>query len=386
MISTLLTRSLKNNLIFLTLILPTILVSQEFEINGDFEGNETDQLILTYHDLSNEFVMDTLEITDGKFQTKGIVNGVQRVYFTGKTSSESIEDPNLAMFFLGPGKIDLSLKENEFKNIKVRGSEIQSEFESFQKKIKPLREEINKIYKEFLLADQNKEYEKVSQLQTVLRIKNEEISDLEIEYAFRNPDSYLSSYYGNMHKRRIGSDSLKILYNNFSPRVAGNGYTQKIEDYLNIETMALGDKAPSFSSLDSNGKEIDLDSFKGRYVLLDFWAGWCKPCIKMHPELKELHKRYNSKGLEILGVSFDKDEAEWKKNISEQNLDRWPHIFVGLDNVRRKGSIPQLYNVQPIPAYILINDKGELVGRYLSASSERNDISELEKTLEEIFE
>ena len=155
-------------------------------------------------------------------------------------------------------------------------------------------------------------------------------------------------------------------------------YGLRIQEQLNV--VNSGDIAPNFSLEDINGSILSLDQFKGKTVLLDFGAAWCVPCVKNHPEIKRIYDKYHSKGMEIIGISFDNDKTIWKENVKKENLN-WHHIYEGINNVGNEGSINKSYDVQPIPAYILIDTEGIIIDRYSGADKDNKDLNDLEEKL-----
>lgn len=363
-----------NNLCFLVILLfPLIINAQNFSIEGDFNGSsKTEKLTLNYYDLNNNYISETFPITNKKFEMSGTLNGIQRVKITSNLFSGRMEDPNLGYFFIEPGQSHLKLEEDKFKNIVVKGSKSQAEYEDILAKTNPLFYQI----KDFSRNDSNKEK---------ILSKLDKIKRLQLNYAYSNPNSFVSAYLVNFYSRTLPKDSLRKFYVSFSDKVKVSIDGRDIEDLLGENDLGSGSTAPDFVSTDLNGETISLESFQGKYLLIDFWAGWCVPCIKNLPDLKEIDKQFNSKGLEILGVSLDESKEKWKKSVSNHKVENWKQIYVGLDNIHKKGSISARYKIQPIPAYILIDKNGKIIDRYLSASSAGNDLQDLQTKLEEIF-
>ena len=90
--------------------------------------------------------------------------------------------------------------------------------------------------------------------------------------------------------------------------------------------------------------------------------------------------------MEILGVSFDRNKQQWRKGIYKHGTQNWNQVFVGMNDIGTSGSISEKYYIQPIPAYILIDQEGKIIGRYSNASDQNKSLDELVKKLEEILQ
>jgi thiol-disulfide isomerase/thioredoxin len=136
----------------------------------------------------------------------------------------------------------------------------------------------------------------------------------------------------------------------------GQKFGGQIQQFL---AVLPGKQAPDFSLPDPNGKLIKLSDFKGKYVLLDFWSSYCKPCRALHPELKALYAALKPTGkFEILAVSADRTKAPWVKAIADDQI-TWPQV-ADLTNPGRN-KVVELYNITFIPAQYLIGPDGKIL-------------------------
>lgn len=125
--------------------------------------------------------------------------------------------------------------------------------------------------------------------------------------------------------------------------------------------IPIDQPAPDFIQNDIDGKPVSLESIKGKYILLDFWASWCGPCRMENPNLVVAYKKYHEKGFEIIGISLDEDKDAWEKAINQDNL-TWTQLsdLKGYDN-----EVAKLYNVTALPYNYLINPEGKIIARLL---------------------
>lgn len=143
------------------------------------------------------------------------------------------------------------------------------------------------------------------------------------------------------------------------------------------KSIRVGSFAKDFAIQDINGNNIQLsEKFKEKYVLLDFWASWCIPCIGEFPALKKLYTEYNNK-LEIIGLSIDEDTSAWKQSVSQHRIP-WISVLVGpafKNENKRDSYIPNSYiGVSTIPKKYLIDKKGKIVAIFLGSQNNLDDI------------
>ncbi len=164
----------------------------------------------------------------------------------------------------------------------------------------------------------------------------------------------------------------KEWFANFSPEVQKSYYGQIVYKELHPETLE-GKQAPDFTVTDSQGKTLTLQELiKGKkYTLIDFWASWCGPCRREIPNLKALYKEFATKGLEIISISIDKDNAAWQKAFQEEQFP-WPNF---LD----KSNIADAYEVKLIPAIFLVDSTGKVLSIKLRGKALEEKIKELLK-------
>lgn len=122
--------------------------------------------------------------------------------------------------------------------------------------------------------------------------------------------------------------------------------------------MQIEKPAPDFTLLDTNGKAVKLSQFKGYYVLLDFWASWCQPCLQQVPALKAFYSRNKEKNLHVIGISLDENKSNWLSAIKKYGLD-WQHVS---DLNGWKSIICPLYGVEAIPKNVVIDPDGKIIG------------------------
>lgn len=164
-------------------------------------------------------------------------------------------------------------------------------------------------------------------------------------------------------------DKLYPLYGKLSPELKQFDRAKEYAIYISRKNaLQVGQLAPDFTVEGPDGKSWKLSDYRGHYVLLDFWASWCKPCRAAHPWLHKMYNQFKDKGFLILGISLDFKKEPWLKAIEEDKV-AWPQ---GSELKGFQGEIPKLYQIGVLPNSILIDPDGRIIDKGI-----------LEKTLAE---
>jgi thiol-disulfide isomerase/thioredoxin len=168
----------------------------------------------------------------------------------------------------------------------------------------------------------------------------------------------------------LNPEEVEPLFNNLSPQIrhskAGSNFAEKI---ATAKATSPGGYLPDFSQADTSGKLVRLSSFKGKYVLIDFWASWCGPCRAENPGLVKVFNIYKEKDFTILGVSLDKNKASWLKAIQVDKL-CWTQVS---DLKYWNNDIAKKLDIRSIPQNILLDPSGKIIARNLRG----NELSEI---------
>jgi peroxiredoxin len=136
---------------------------------------------------------------------------------------------------------------------------------------------------------------------------------------------------------------------------------------------AIGQPAPDFTSTATDGKEVSLSSFRGRYVLVDFWASWCGPCRRENPAVVKAYHQFHPKGFDILGVSLDNSKTSWEEAIKKDGLN-WAQVS---DLRGWKNDVASRYGIQGIPMNFLLDKEGRIIAKGLRGEDLTKKLAEV---------
>jgi len=277
------------------------------------------------------------------------------------------------IFFLEPGLLTVKGDYDALKNISVKGSASENDYLLFKKQYDVyLKNGGDLLQNEYLkLKSKTEDNGDTDDKGNALNKKYEDISDkiqtqrLKVIYQFMtaHPNSYVSAYELDYNMSRLPFNTVKKLYGNLNTSVHNSFYGKETQSFIaGIEDNSVGKMAKKFKAVDVNGKQINLADFKGKAVLLDFWASWCIPCRESTPHLIQLFNRYKKSGFEVIAIAED-DFAPiaWKIAIQKDGTNIWHNILRG---EKSENDICDKYNVHSLPTRILIGKDGTIIGRY----------------------
>ena len=238
-----------------------------------------------------------------------------------------------------------------------------------QTEIKPIEEKITAIQKEYQDAPVTKKNDPAFQKSIEKRYSDamNEVMVLFQSFISKHPDSYISLLVLNeMVNSNSGVDitKLAVLYKNISDPLKKTDLGVFLGNKILKESRtAIGVVAPDFTQKDPNGKPVKLSDFRGKYLLIDFWASWCAPCRQENPNVVKAYAQFKNKNFEILGVSLDNPTARtaWLNAIEKDKL-TWPQVS---DLQGWKNQVALLYGVESIPQNFLLDPKGVIIAKNL---------------------
>jgi peroxiredoxin len=322
-----------------------------FTLNAKLDGLAAPEIYLTYGGFHNSRI-DTAKVVNGSFSFIG-----------------SVEEPVPAMIFtpdykvrfdlyIDNGKIEISGQPGDLNKLKINGPAATREFVAFNKMIMDNRQKVNELYGQANEAKQKGDSVGAAKLEAeVNRWYNKEF-DMRKSYIKTHPSSYISAHelyaFSNVKTVKEAVVMFDALHENIQQSSQG----QALAERLNLlGRVQVGEPALSFVQQDVSGKNVSLEAYKGKWVLVEFWASWCGPCRAENPNLLQAYNQYKDKGFAILGISLDHVKDAWLKAIQKDGM---PWVQVS-DLKGWKNEVAEMYGIKAIPANFLVSPEGKIV-------------------------
>jgi len=237
-------------------------------------------------------------------------------------------------------------------------------------------EALNNQYMEY---DKAKDEGGKNKIMAQFKSLDKESKNVYRKYLQANPSSPIAMYVINQYAGYdINADEVEPLFAALPASVKSYPSYKEFSDRLAVaRKIGVGKPALNFTQNDTAGKPVSLSSFKGKYVLVDFWASWCRPCRRENPNVVSAFNKYKDKDFTVLGVSLDQPNAQarWIKAIHDDNL-TWTHVsYLKYWN----NEAAQLYGVRAIPFNLLLDKEGKIIAKNIRGE-------ELQTKLAEIFQ
>tara|TARA_B100000768_G_scaffold144615_1_gene137203 strand:+ start:317 stop:1441 length:1125 start_codon:yes stop_codon:yes gene_type:complete len=315
--------------------------------------------------------IDSTTIVNGSFELKGTLDqiDINFIFLEGVNGNIPV--------ILEEGSIEMEIFKDSLASSITAGTPSNNNLaqyrvstQGFAKDMRTLVQEINEantLGDNILAEDLTAKYKAVEA----------NLNAYEKDFMSSNPQSYVATLILErlVTTKAMRSSEAKLIFNGFDPKIKSSVSGKKVEAIINVPTnpTAIGEVAPVFEGPTPTGELVSLASLKGKVTIIDFWASWCRPCRIENPNLVRLYNRMHDKGLEIVGVSLDKNQSSWARAIEDDGLS-WNHV----SNLKYwQDPIALLYGVRSIPAAFVLNKDGVIVAKNLRGAQLDAKIEEL---------
>ncbi len=283
----------------------------------------------------------------------------------------NLDNGKKVSLFLDNAPVKITGNVNDVKTIVVQGSATQDAFVFFQKKFNPLFEDLGKLNQQMQFAGRS---------DSLVLAENNLRNRIQIEidaFIKKYKSSAVSSFLLAITYQLVDDISLtEKRFNSLTSVAKDNLYGKYMGDIINETKMfAIGSVAMDFTQNDTLNKPVSLSSFRGKYVLVDFWASWCGPCRQENPNVVSNFIKFKDKKFTVLGVSLDRpgQREKWLQAIHADNL-TWTHVS---DLNFWNNAVAVQYKIQSIPQNFLIGPDGKIVAKNLRGPALESKLCEL---------
>lgn len=342
--------------------------NKQFVLTGIVHGQETGFIVLRYTNDSDKRVSDTTYLQNGKFKFEGKINEPTVAIISGKKKMIDFDEVNYVNIFLEPDTQHIDLTENDYSHAKVTGSFAQQELDTFNFQIDSINAKYKIPLKQLTFAkyayqnaktevEKEKALEQENEIVEKLNPRADETIHEDISFLLHHPDSYVSPFIFYSPANVLNIDSAIRLFQTLSPGIQNSINGKFIAEMLRKrEQNTIGKTPYNFKVRDINGNNISISKFRGKYLLMDFWASWCAPCVAEIPGIKKLYEQYHTKGFDVLSISIDQDSVAWRKAVAKEKISNWHNIRA---NDEIANNYPNVNN--PIPSGMLIGSDGKII-------------------------
>lgn len=350
-------------------ILSACTSNQGYILSGTIDGLPNGDVVLLEQRIDKEYIqIDSAISLNGTIEFTGNVN-IPDVYYISLSGKR-----NKAMIFIENSQIDFWAHADTLWKPLVKGSAVHDEYNAFQESISEIYSKARDLYASYQEAEKAGDEETAEKIEKEMNAVEDEVEEYQRSYLDNNPASFIAPYIVQSLHYGKEADEIEALLAKLDPSLKGSTLVGNISRRVEVlKNVAVGMPAPEFAQNDSLGNPVSLSSFRGKYLLIDFWAAWCPPCRAENPNVVEAYHKYNNKGFEVLGVSLDRSRERWLKAVQDDEL-VWTQVS---DLKYWSNEAAALYGISSIPSNLLIDPDGMIIKKDLRGEDLHSALEEL---------
>lgn len=352
----------------------------EVNITGFMKLKTPVEWVYLTHRAEKRWVDDSSKVVNGHFSFKINIPDVTLGNVFVKRKETRMNE--VAPLFLQAGKINLTI-HGEMDSMKVQGSPAHTAYLSFNEKLKPFGQKRSELNKKWIELGKVKDAEGQKQLEEAfVALMNESNEQVIAPYILKNTGSPIIAYALNNY---VGSwpqatpeklDKTQALFKRIPETVKKRPSVAEFGKRLDAAlSTVLGRTAVDFTLADTAGRPVTLSSFKGKYVFIDFWASWCKPCRANNPYIVKAYHDFKGKNIVVMGISLDK--TDYKTWMNAIHTDKLPYLNLIDTKYPEPTSVGRLYNIAAIPQNVLIDPNGKIVAKNIEGEEMTKKFTEV---------
>jgi peroxiredoxin len=349
----------------------------EFIITGKADGIANGVAVyLQKQDSTGIVPVDTVKVENGKFKFEG------KVKEPGIHFIQVDKIDGKAVLILESGEIVMNVRKDTITKSKVSGTYSNDKLTSFLDDSQKIQKRMIAFQKanmaKYNEAQSKQDTATINKLMKENSVFQKESIKLSLDHIEKYPKSYLSLLFLQQALNQPDKDDAKIkkLFETLDPSLKNTKEGKKLKKSIDgLGAATVGTMAPDFTAPNVDGKMVSLKESLGKVTIVDFWASWCGPCRAENPNVVALYNEFHAKGLNIIGVSLDKEgeAAKWKEAIEKDGL-TWTEV----SNLKFwQDPIAMKYNVKSIPATFLLDATGKIIAKDLRGAELKAKVASL---------